>query len=61
MSSEIWEQLNPTVTQLGLNASIANQKWDDFGELLKASKTTAKIRVSMDGKFLGIIEVPSDY
>jgi hypothetical protein len=51
----------PVVGKLGLKPEISSNKWEDFSELLRAAKSTAKIRVSLDGKFLGIIELPQEH
>ena len=42
---------------MGLDPKIERQEWDNIAKLLEESSSKVKIRVSLDGKFLGIVEV----
>jgi hypothetical protein len=48
------------VEALGMSKEIERQDWDNIGQLLEESSKKVKIRVSLDGKFLGIVEVQKE-
>jgi hypothetical protein len=45
------------VVAMGLDPKIERQEWDNIAKLLEESSSKVKIRVSLDGTFLGIVEV----
>ena len=54
LASEMWEQLN-----FG-EPNIRNQRLPDYSHLLSQIHSTITLRISLNGKFAGTIELPAD-
>ena len=57
LASELWENMQDKVVAMGFDQRIERQEWDNIAKLMEESSNKVKIRVSLDGKFLGIVEV----
>ena len=60
LASELWENMHEKVVSMGFDKKIDKLQWDNISNLMEESSTKVKMRVSLDGKFLGIVEVDKD-
>ncbi|CDW72114.1 leucyl-trna synthetase [Stylonychia lemnae] len=60
LSNEIWQGISKTIEIIGFNVNLSDNRLDDFRQLLSQSEEKVKIKINMDGKFLGQIDIPKE-